>query len=265
MSGPAPSETSAILKFARACQHLDSLDKEITAFINREHKRFLMKGDVEIGQPFDPSWGTHAGRHLPARFSVILGDFLANLRASLDHAVNGLAGPNAGEYTKFPIYADRSKFKGGIKGDLEGVSRPYRTQIERMQPYHGHRRGRALALLARLRNIDEHRTLYFIPALLDHASQFPSGSQSGQIRYRDFGVLGDHTEVVIDFTPDSEPKVQGGTPYQVLFADPLDRDGHILCTRRDLTIMRDEVGTVLDELGFRPVVYALLGEAPPET
>jgi len=246
---------SARLKLLRAVEHLVSLDAEVRSFSRAERDRLLHDGDAEMPEYFVPSWsatpapegwpGQH-GVELPHRFGVVIGDLLGNLRSALDHAVNGLAGDKAGQYTKFPIYTSSRKFKGGAKGDLEGVPRPLWTEFERMQPYHRHARGKRLLLLANLCNADKHRVLHITSALLDQSAR-PSGFV-GEVMFRDFGVLGDHAEVRITFSKDkAEPKVEGHASYQILLAQVA--GGKMLATRLDLQILIDEVGGIVAEIG----------------
>lgn len=243
---------SARSKLARAAEHLEALDVEIRTFAYSERDHFRAKRDPEISESFEPVWH---GNELPTRFSVIVGDFLSNLRSALDHAVNGIAGDSAGDYTKFPIYIRRSQFKGSAKGDLEGVPRPCRAQIERMQPYHGHRRGKRLLKLAQLVNFDKHKVIHAIPALIYQGLILPEGFQSGSVFMVDGGFLGKAEVKITVSGPDTEPKVESGAPYQILFANTIDERTQspvIVATRVDLGILLDEVRGIIAEIGDEP-------------
>jgi hypothetical protein len=249
---------SARLKLARATEHLDALDEEIRAFARSEVDRVVAQHDPKVEEEFRPVWSPvrpppgfetpgQFDFQLPDRFVVIVGDFLSNLRSALDHAVNGLAGDKAGLYTKFPIYADSGKFKGGSKGDLEGVSGPCRTKIERMQPYNGHRRGRRLLKLSELVNFDKHKVLHANAGLVYQGIGIPR-KQRGELWFKDFSTMGDQAEVSIIFGgPDAEPDVKGGQPFQILFADA--PHGKVVCTRLDLAVLLDEVRGIITEIG----------------
>jgi hypothetical protein len=272
---------SARLKLKRAVEHLDALDEEVRSFAYYEFERLRAEGDPQITKEFNPVWiatGTKPlptrstirelpqFRHeLPPRFGVILGDYLSNLRAALDHAVNGIAGTSAGDYTKFPIVALKGKWRGTAKSDLEGVPRPCRTRIERMQPYHGHRRGKRLLFLATLCNLDKHKVLHSTTFLVYKGIwTWPEGIQKAGRQYLDSGVLGDETEVSITFPgPDSAPKVEGGAPYQIAFTYA---PGHpTAATRVDLGVLLDEVRAIIVEIGTQTAASAhRTPHRPPE-
>jgi hypothetical protein len=106
----------------------------------------------------------------PDEISVIFGDFLQNLRASLDYLVGALRPAGPSERSAFPICTRRPTFLRESKVKLDGVPVEAMRLIERMQPY-DRRFGRprrervrweALALLDKLWNIDKHRTLLLV-------------------------------------------------------------------------------------------------------
>jgi hypothetical protein len=258
------SFASARQKFRRAVEHLNALDDEVRRFVYQEIERLEAERDPEIDEWIQPTWFAmgdsaaktdspfkntpKARKELPARFGVILGDYLSNLRSALDHAANAAAGANAGDYTKFPICAKTKTFKDGADKDLAGVPDPCRAAIERMQPYHGHSRGKRLALLAKLCNIDKHKVLH-ASTFLTYPGVWTFGPpyEGATAGFSDYGALGEKAEVRITFDgPDGEPKVEGGQPYQISFAD---RPGsQALITRLDMTILRDEVRRIIAEI-----------------
>jgi hypothetical protein len=251
-------------------EHLDSLDDEIRAFADYELERFRVEGDPQVSHP-PPLWlatgdePAHPAfrdiaqhrRELPPRFGVILGDFLVNLRASLDHAVNGVAGSNAGEYTKFPIVGPPKKGKklrpwGDVLAtDLVGVPPPCQAAIKRMQPYHGHRRGKQLLLLGSLCNLDKHKVLHAATYLVYQGTwALGTGVEGMRATFVDRGVLGDEAEVRVTYgSPLSAPKVEGGAPYQIGFADAPGFSKVAVVNRVDLGVILTEVGRIIVEIG----------------
>lgn len=255
---------SARLKLKRAVEHLEALDREVRGFADAEIERIWAERDPADTSPIQTVWlamepppfkpTAQFRRELPHRFGVILGDFVGNLRAALDHAVNGIAEANAGDSTKFPIVRVEANYPDTAKGDLKGVPASIKKLIEGMQPYHGHARGDRLALLANLSNIDKHRVLYPARALVyNGAWNHPPGVTEAEHKFRDEGVLGDVAEIHITFAgPDRTPNVVGGAPYQLAFSDPNGNDHSIVATRVDLGVLLDEVRAIIAGIGGRP-------------
>jgi hypothetical protein len=256
---------SARLNLRRAVEHLDSLDQEVRVFAEAEIERIQAEHGAEANEPVQAVWLAMAPppfkpiaqfrRELPRRFGVILGDFVGNLRAALDHAVNGVAEANAGDGTKFPIIRDQKRYQDAAKDDLKGVPGSIKALIEQMQPYHDHARGKRLVLLADLSNIDKHRVLYPASALVYNGTwNQPHGAGDVEFMFRDGGVLGEEAEIHVRFVgPDRAPEVEGGAPYQLLFKDPTGNPATIVATRLDLGVLLDEVRAIVAEIG---------GEAP---
>lgn len=261
---PSDPMWSARLKFERASEHLKALDQEVLAFARNERDRIAAVFDPETDWVALPSWTPitlpadvktlgQFGVTLPSRFVLILGDYLANLRSALDHAVYGMAGAKAGKYTKFPIYPKEDRWKEDAHVALAGIDGPRRTQIQLMQPYKGHRRGKVLLRLSELVNYDKHKVLHAVAGLIYQAITFPGQGEDRSVWYRDTGILGDETEVSIKFRAIGEPEVQGGAPYQMMFSNAPPPDGAIVANRVDLATLMEEVRLVIYELGL-PIV-----------
>lgn len=227
MAKPPDPMRSSRLKFERAAEHLKALDEDVLAFARDERDRIAAVFDPETDWVSIPSWTPitlpadvrtmgQYGVTLPSRFALILGDFLANLRSALDHAVYGMAGAKAGKYTKFPIYPKVDRWKEDAHVALAGIDGPRRAQIEFMQPYKGHRRGKRLLRLSELVNYDKHKVLHAVAGLIYQAITFPGQGEDRSVWYRDTGILGDETKVSIQFRAIGEPKVEGGAPYQMM-------------------------------------------------
>lgn len=156
-------------KVKRAGAHLESLYSDIGPFIKAEPEpyRFISKVDVETSRYLVR---VVIDRDPPIGWSLIVGDFVQNLRAALDHLVWQLVRANGQPpqaSSAFPIFDQPPPNRPG-HGERERWNRmtqglhPAATQfIERCQPYHGmdgpgtH----VLTGLRRLSNEDKHRTL----------------------------------------------------------------------------------------------------------
>lgn len=167
-SSPHPFHGS-IRKTDRAITHLHSLQGQIKSFFDEEAEplravskvdvktsRYLMR--VVIDRPFPDWWG------------LIVGDFVQNLRAALDHLVCRLLYADDREPTKrnaFPIFdqlpaGDSRRTWNGMVAGLDAAAVSF---IERCQPYHRGNgpRGHTLHALRELSNEDKHRLL--LPAV----------------------------------------------------------------------------------------------------
>jgi hypothetical protein len=166
MSDPLAGCTA---KVERAKLHLRSLGDELRPFLDSEPKpyRFFSKVDVESSRYLLRIWIL---RPLPVEWSLIVGDFVQNLRAALDHLIYQLVRANGQPPTRgnaFPIFdqppprkrghPERERWSAMLKGVHPGVM----GLIEFAQPYggpHGPSR-HLLAALRRLSNEDKHRVL----------------------------------------------------------------------------------------------------------
>ncbi len=166
---PRASLAGARAKVNRAVEQFDSLEAEIGAWINRQPQ--------EIRHDVNPETGRYrftirnAGRVPPARWSVIIGEIIHNLRSALDHIVWQLVIANGrvpSEANQFPIYSanERGKQKGRERKAkwirmLRDVHPTHRAFIKALQPYR--RRHRLLYVplerLVDMSNEDKHRLL----------------------------------------------------------------------------------------------------------
>ena len=176
MAGPDESEHGTLMtsptlvgcwaKLRRADLHLQELNEEIGDYVAEDHSRKVSTYDeakqlselrIEVGEPpNDLLW------------SVILGDFLHNVRSALDHLVWQLvllAGKQQpGRQHQFPIAMTKESYErpDGLRDRcLAGVAEEHRAIIDRVQPF---RLGddvsdHSLAHLRRLSNADKHRIL----------------------------------------------------------------------------------------------------------
>src|SRR5437870_149866 len=94
------------MKLIRADEHLQALDSEITSFLEGRPYEVVTEQDGEGVR------GILKYRRVPPDLLLmLLGDAIANLRASLDHLAWSLAGSGADRETEFPIFKDRHAFQ----------------------------------------------------------------------------------------------------------------------------------------------------------
>ena len=157
---------SAIRKTDRATVHIAELKSLTAAFlenekepspfrvvegIERDSSRYVMRAAID--RPF-PEW-----------WSLIVGDFVQNLRAALDHFVCQLIYDAGGEPTRqnaFPIFHKRPSdrpSKNRWKAQVGGLHDAAIAFIERRQPYYHDEdpRNHTFFALRELSNEDKHR------------------------------------------------------------------------------------------------------------
>ncbi len=153
------------LKIDRAGEYLEELHKEVEAYLDGRPYE-VVREPREGGNPL---LICKVNRLPPLRLSVLLGDFLHNLRSSLDHLAWQLVLANGGTPdtgTSFPVFEKRRDFKKfkknretttGVVGEVAGEAADL---IEGLQPYNnaaGSPREHPLWILSKLNNIDKHR------------------------------------------------------------------------------------------------------------
>ena len=155
-------------KTRRAAEVLATLDAEARASIHNSHPVALIRS-------FDPDtgWLSIKVRAVPRelRLSVILGEYIHDLRSALDYTVTALVHASGATLTRrhqFPIHTDRSKFAKNVgtaaapddNGPLAHVRHGF-DMIESYQPYNTKPcpGDSLLWLLQRLSNSDKHRAV----------------------------------------------------------------------------------------------------------
>jgi hypothetical protein len=160
-----PSLVGPRVKFARAKEHLDEVEKAILSYVESDPYDIPQEAERE------GEWiiiRLRAIRTLPdPRWGVRIGEFLHNLRSALDNLVWQLVllnGEQPWDQNQFPIYTYRAPRPPRMDKMLRGVRPDHRAQIEDWQPYRGAevyvQIKAALAWLALLSNIDKHRFLH---------------------------------------------------------------------------------------------------------
>jgi hypothetical protein len=175
-----PSLMGPRLKFDRAKEHLNQVEKALVSYVESDPYDIPDKPEREgewtiirlcaIRTLPDPRWG------------VQIGEFLHDLRSALDNLVWQLVllnGEEPWDKNQFPIYNRNVPSRHRLDEMLRGVRPDHRTQIEDLQPCYGehvHRQTKAgLAWLAILSNIDKHRFLHPTIAVLRE------GDASGEV------------------------------------------------------------------------------------
>lgn len=239
-------------KIGRAKTHIANLKQAITDASDPKLSRFPLEYDPKLGKhvmgvngvpPIDPEW------------PLVVGEILYNLRSALDHLAWQLVlfdGKKPYDKTQFPIR--EAPFDRRVKGKRiptqlrPPVSNPQILEaLEKVQPYSGVNgeggdfRHSPLWRLNRLRNIDNHRLLLVVTAVLDVGEMW-------------WGWGGDHPSPDVAINP--QP-VKEGTP--VAWFDfhghepPDDFDPHpalaiTLLEREMLDVSRVPICNLLDTL-----------------
>lgn len=148
-------------KLEHAWRHFEILKAHAIHYLSQNFVRTEVAAAPERG----PNWlkcELHV-KHPGTLLSLILGDFLNNLRCALDHSLTAI-NPQAGRNLNFPVaitsgdweaWAEKWRKAGGQEGALAaiGADQPYRAGVG--QDPKDHR----LRILSRLNNADKHRLL----------------------------------------------------------------------------------------------------------
>jgi len=165
-----PALLSAHAKLARADVHLNGLRAELDRLSEAHAERVWLRVEqqgawyVVLLDPLEEP--------LPPDLSLVCGDFVTNLRAALDHAVNDLvreSGHKPGRHTAFPIISSEKDWRSLVvspnkprRSPLEGLDPQGHAWaiIHEAQPYQrsepAHTR---LRVLNKLANRDKHQAI----------------------------------------------------------------------------------------------------------
>jgi hypothetical protein len=151
-------------KFQRARIHAESFDVVAQEIFNR--RPFELVGDIEDGW-FVSRWKQNGDYPNFEPLSLIFGDMLYNLRASLDYIVwqlvlvNGRK-PDPGN-TGFPCIRNAKDWKSAVGSQLRGVDKRWVYEIKQLQPFdprhHENTVFHPLALLNDANNVSKHQLL----------------------------------------------------------------------------------------------------------
>jgi hypothetical protein len=164
------SDFSFEAKLIRARQYVHALDGEI--------KEWIASNPYSKSGEFDAKTGEHIvyvepfEEAPPDSISLLIGDFVHNLRACLDHLAYSLAVRHSGDplpadiakTSEFPIFIDPRWYVKSAPSKIRGIAPAAKTLLESFQPYHAgpYARRHALWQLNDLCNIDKHRSYNFL-------------------------------------------------------------------------------------------------------
>lgn len=206
---------SFIHKFNRSQEHLHALDQAVKWWLGDEP--YVVASEINAESGFKEVVIT-AQEQPPARFSLMAGDAIQNLRSTLDHLVVEIARVNSGGYLMerverdimFPITTSPQLFRNARKRGCLGCVPPRAQALIRlMQPYHnGDEWTRhPLWVLHQLSNIDKHRRLPLLQSTVPEL-------QVAKIRFRQvrefsLGASGPFKDkaVLASWDPDAEVEV----------------------------------------------------------
>lgn len=163
---------NAYERVRRTGQHLAAIKRELLS-LSSPVKRW--REDDQGVAIFDRIIGDSI-TGVPAIFSILVGESIYNLRASLDYLVYELAILDSGSIqhgTQFPIEDASQGWQRHVPTFLNGLSVIHQAAIERLQPYN---RCDWTKTLRELSNPDKHRTLTVIRLrpFIQHAHPSPT-------------------------------------------------------------------------------------------
>jgi hypothetical protein len=200
-----------IAKLKRADSHYASLQDEIGAFLQRQP--YTMRLDVDCKRGRYGLYVNGVREPPPLALSVIVGDFIHNLRSALDHLAWQLvlfSGNAPGDRTQFPIFTSEPVGGRPLKAwsrMTAGMNDLILSEIRRVQPYTAGDSAAftALAILNALSNEDKHRLpLVCVSAVARHAE-----GSTGVIQERDVEILS--SEILTGRPLDDGDEIASGT------------------------------------------------------
>lgn len=150
---------SIVCKLFRAQEHLNDLQTEALKYYEKNPAKLVRQqegaADEFVGKIVSDV-------PIPKRIPLIVGDYLQNLRSSLDYLVWELVLAAKNQPTKdnmFPICTTEKAFDAQLaRRRLEGMAVDAIAEIKALQPYHdGQPSGNVLAVIDDLCNINKHR------------------------------------------------------------------------------------------------------------
>ncbi len=159
-------------KVALAHEHLHGLDRVVNEFVQGNDDPALgVEVDFDAGE-----WKMLCGTTpvAPLAWSALLGEFLYDLRSSLDHLARQLVvasgrDPERIKSTEFPVSKDKAHFEGRAQTYMGGMSGRIKARIKELQPYIEWRDHPTQTTLWRIHdmcNADKHRVLHLTDFLI---------------------------------------------------------------------------------------------------
>lgn len=259
------------LKLARASEHLEAIERMATL-----GQSFVIPRTERVS---DRTY-TFLLESLPGPsddLAVVLGDFVFNLRSTLDQLVyqlhvrhfRGRVPAKVEKRSAFPVRLSEPKETSDSWPEIGSLGVRERTKIERLQPYRLdplspsfrlrdnsdqlHWRRTAVRDVAFLNNIDKHRRLNVMSVAMQGAVVDSDRSTVGQTfeEERRFGVAVDPTDWLVRRvydTPPATPPVHPGLIVQVGLED---QNGMFPMVTPWMRMLRRVIGEVVDM--FRPL------------
>ncbi|HET6999554.1 MAG TPA: hypothetical protein VFI03_13320 [Solirubrobacterales bacterium] len=264
---------SSSRKLKRAAKHYKSLNDELRSYI-REGRPFEYQAEIDREEA-QFRIRVVGGEPPPDEMSLIVGDFVQNLRASLDHLIWAAVRATGNTPTMgnaFPIFLEgpqTSRRKEALWArQLAGIAEEAIPLIDQIQPYKRGEDARfdALACLKELSNEDKHRvvlqTLNAIPDPNDAAPDLDfeyldvEPIESYQLHAMKPLANGDLVmEAAIKITgPEPNIRIKGELPVEVAF-------GEFRIPASGLAMMFDRIDVVVAHLA-NELLGANLGPQP---
>lgn len=180
-------------KIKWADHHRVAFHTALSDFTNR--RPYLVTEDRRVHEGSEYRVLTAHPEPAPDEFGLIFGDYLQNLRSSLDYLVGAMRSDGPGRNSRFPIFLERPKGLHGFKSracvSLQGIPDEAVELIHFMQPYHRpdlpiRHAFKALAAIEALWNVAKHRSLYVVTAATkpDYVGRDRSDEQAKRIGFR---------------------------------------------------------------------------------
>jgi hypothetical protein len=148
-------------KIFRAAQHFHSLEPELEGYFKTNPGKMVREPNSPDN---NPSFNFVPREPIPARFGLIVGDCIQNLRSSLDYLVWELVLAANNQPTKdnmFPVCSTSEAFKQAVskRNRLKGIHPDAITEIDRLQPYHLGKdwEKSVIAVIDHIANVNKHR------------------------------------------------------------------------------------------------------------
>lgn len=202
------------LKIQWADHHREALHSTLKAFKDRKPPPYLVTEDRRVYEGTEYRVLTAHPEPAPDEFGLIFGDYLQNLRSSLDYLVGAMRPGGPSRNSRFPIFLERRQGKDGRFRNracvaLRGIPEEAVRLIHFMQPYHRpdvliRHTFKTLAAIETLWNISKHRTLHVVTAATvpDYVGRDRSDDQAKRIGFRFPGP--DHSSEI--WLPITEPQ-----------------------------------------------------------
>lgn len=206
-----------------ADEHFGLIENQVREFLKAETRRISEEPNFETGQQvrklIDPP-------KPPRDLSLLIGDYVYNLRAALDYLAWQLARLNRPAHeppkqTHFPIYVKKTqRARQDFKNAVRGLHPSHRRVIANEQPF---KRGdlaeqQPLWILNRLRNLDSHRQVHTFTVDIDRLAEVETTVQSVEIVPEREPSPGETREqYVVGLTLGVRSEEQGEFPLAIAF------------------------------------------------